>query len=604
MIDQKFFTLPDEPWIDPDLSVFLASETTRKAIEALAAARGLDDADQRKFAAAIRDVCIGKIPSDEVAERLSADLGIDFETALAMQADLVGDVLFPVRSALAEQNEVYRDLHPEEFLPKPPQGDEYEALARNILGKSGVAPADPALRHRLASFIVARLKDVRDDLETGQLLQRPVKTGGVGLTAEQSEKLLALIKGSSPDLQTKRDELKKQEAAYVEKQKAALAVKEKRKKQFLTREDLAVGIETIAQEAIKPRAAAPTKISKEEALSAPTPLGRVVDETVAASGLALADDMQRRFRTLVELYMRDLRDALETKSKLTAPVGSGGMGLNDTDAERVMGLLKTNVEWFRAGGRERVEKEKTQYVAGLAERQRNDAAREEQQERANLDALYADIVGKSRKMIPPPPPVVSHVEPSVPKMIPVVSAPSKPAPPVRVTPVSPSAPLRREPPVVSRVEPPPNLPIAPPVVSRPEPPAPRPTPPAIRPTGPKPMVADVTHTASTLVGPVEELRALTVQDFRRLSKDPKEATLKIKDKFDLLEEQSFEMKARGIKAWQDSETNKRYLDILRRSLEGKTVADVIAEMEAKGESSLTKPEFDAVMELNRKLRFG
>jgi hypothetical protein len=121
----------------------------------------------------------------------------------------------------------------------------------------------------------------------------------------------------------------------------------------------------------------------------------------------------------------------------------------------------------------------------------------------------------------------------------------------------------------------------------------------------KPVVSDVKPTARKLVGPVEELRSLTLKDFRRLSKEPKEATLKIKDKLDLLgDEQSFEVKTQGMKAWRESTLNKLYLEILRRSLEGQPISKVIVDMEDKGEETLTKPEFDAIMKMNREIRFG
>jgi hypothetical protein len=116
-------------------------------------------------------------------------------------------------------------------------------------------------------------------------------------------------------------------------------------------------------------------------------------------------------------------------------------------------------------------------------------------------------------------------------------------------------------------------------------------------------MADVAP-APRLTGPVEEIRSLTLVDFRRLSKDPSEATLKIKDKIDLLQEQSFDTKTQGIRAWTESGVNKQYLDLLRASLEGRPVVDIIAEREAAGTPTLTKPEFDAIMTLNRILRFG
>ena len=56
-----------------------------------------------------------------------------------------------------------------------------------------------------------------------------------------------------------------------------------------------------------------------------------------------------------------------------------------------------------------------------------------------------------------------------------------------------------------------------------------------------------------LTGPVEELRAITLVDFRRLSRDPSEAAMKIKDKIDLLTGESFEKRSAGIAAWTASE---------------------------------------------------
>jgi hypothetical protein len=110
--------------------------------------------------------------------------------------------------------------------------------------------------------------------------------------------------------------------------------------------------------------------------------------------------------------------------------------------------------------------------------------------------------------------------------------------------------------------------------------------------------------APRLVGPVEELHDLRLADFRRLSRDPHEACLKIRDKVDLLAERSFAEKDRGVKAWQESEINRLYLDLLRASLDGKPVPEVISAREFDGVPTLSKPEFDAIMELNRKLRFG
>ena len=120
---------------------------------------------------------------------------------------------------------------------------------------------------------------------------------------------------------------------------------------------------------------------------------------------------------------------------------------------------------------------------------------------------------------------------------------------------------------------------------------------------PKPTVSDVMSSPRRLTGPVEELGSLTLQDFRRLSKSPQEAILKIRDKLDLLKDESFESKVAGIRAWRNSVVNRLYLDALRQSLVGRPVNEVLSEMAKGNGEALTKPEFDVLMELNRKLRF-
>jgi len=204
-----------------------------------------------------------------------------------------------------------------------------------------------------------------------------------------------------------------------------------------------------------------------------------------------------------------------------------------------------------------------------------------------------NLPGEGTNFVIPMPLKPAVVEAVAPVAVEAVQAPLVPQPPA---PVPVAAPIPRPAPVQAPVvAPPTQLPSSP--VVRPS------ASPAAQPSSAKPVFTDIKYTPR-LTGPVEELRALTLKDFVRLSRDPKEATLKIKDKIDLLGDQSFEVKNQGIKAWQDSETNRLYLEILRQSLEGKPVIDVIAEREAAGNPTLSKAQFDAIMALNRTLRFG
>ena len=331
---------------------------------------------------------------------------------------------------------------------------------------------------------------------------------------------------------------------------------------IVTKDDLLLDTKAEEKEAAAAAASAPKQQIKQDVAAVDRAWEGMADEAVTAAGLPLDDDLRRRFRTVAVLYFRDLRDELETVSKLTMPVTAGGMGLSDADAERVMAGLRERNAAFQKEAAVRQAEEKAKFAAEAAARQENEATEQASREKKQLDSVYSRITNKIlRHEAPPPKP---------PRVIPVVAgtpaaSPAAPAP-VPATPA--------------------NLPTA----SSPAP--------AVR-----PVFTDVVAPPK-LIGPVEELRRLTVADFRRLSKDPREACLKVRDKIDLLADQAFELKTQGIKAWQESAVNKLYLEILRLSLEGTPVADIIAKREHDGDPTLSKIEFDAIMDHNRKLRFG
>jgi len=107
-----------------------------------------------------------------------------------------------------------------------------------------------------------------------------------------------------------------------------------------------------------------------------------------------------------------------------------------------------------------------------------------------------------------------------------------------------------------------------------------------------------------LTGPIDELREMDLTNFRRLSSDPHGAIQKINDKIDFLEEESYSQRLKGIKAWRESPINKMYLETARKSIEGEgSIKDVIKAKNINNNNFLSEEEIEAIMELNRKLRF-
>ena len=92
------------------------------------------------------------------------------------------------------------------------------------------------------------------------------------------------------------------------------------------------------------------------------------------------------------------------------------------------------------------------------------------------------------------------------------------------------------------------------------------------------------------------------EDFRRLSREPRERAIKIKDKIDLLGEESFDKKMQGIAAWQESPINRLYLNLIQEAFQtGKNIETITREREAAGRPTLSWEEFQSIIELNQNL---
>lgn len=107
-----------------------------------------------------------------------------------------------------------------------------------------------------------------------------------------------------------------------------------------------------------------------------------------------------------------------------------------------------------------------------------------------------------------------------------------------------------------------------------------------------------------LTGPVEELSAMTLQNFRRLASGPAQQAEKILAKIALLEKDSVTKKSQGIEAWRNSEVYRLYLDLGEESLKSaKNIAAIIKSRLDSNQESLSVEEFAAISDLNKNLRF-
>ncbi len=624
------------------------------------------------FLAFLRDLLKGNGRYPDVAQKI---LGYDFQD--------IADWLNSDIPALILQE----GGDPNIFKKKVAASDVVAVIRR----KSGVVVSDDILDRRLDKVLASVALGGRKVEQLAETLMGPAKTSGVGLNGDEAALVVAAAEEEMKALEARAIVVVPDEVLAAEKPKPVVippiaeAPTATPNLQTSKPPNLPTvpTFETVQVEDIKEVEA--LRRTMEPAAEPAGDLDFFVERAVQAAALpSPTPESLNRFRMASALYLRDLRDALETKSKLTSQVATGGLGLSEADADRVMTALKPLRQQFLSQAVGQVAADKEKFVAEQARRHLLQQERTERLEKQDLDRRYQDLVQRSGIQMPPgSAPTPAPKAPSAPVTVPVVAAPRPAAPSAAVAaaapprpavpaapppkpepvlpdltgpamkqpsvgqsaptaapaapkpPVPPSAPLTPPPAPKPAVPPAPPAKPAPPSAPRPEPPQPptataappmnlptsgpsaphvsgpgyvsvpqRPPAPPVQPVATqKPIVADIIA-APRLTGPVEELRSMTLADFIRLSKEPTEATLKIKDKIDLLEDQGFEVKQQGIKAWHESEVNRLYLELLRASLEGKPVLDVIAAREAAKQPNLSKPQFDAIMTLNRTLRFG
>ena len=118
---------------------------------------------------------------------------------------------------------------------------------------------------------------------------------------------------------------------------------------------------------------------------------------------------------------------------------------------------------------------------------------------------------------------------------------------------------------------------------------------------PAPAKVPVKH---VLVGPVDELANMSIDNFRRLGIDASSRAQRIYEKIAILEKDSVSKKAAGIAAWRQSPVYQQYLELGASSLmQGQEISNLIVKRTQAGEQVLTLEEFNTIGDLNKLLRF-
>lgn len=130
-----------------------------------------------------------------------------------------------------------------------------------------------------------------------------------------------------------------------------------------------------------------------------------------------------------------------------------------------------------------------------------------------------------------------------------------------------------------------------------------PRPKSVAPPTYREVVTDV-RAPQRVMGPVEVLGSLQIDDFRRLGGTPQACTMKIAEEFEVLGQDSFAQRAAGIASFRQSPVFKSYLTLGQLAMERKEeVREIVELLKVQGKQSLTEAEFDAIGVLMRQFRF-
>lgn len=531
-------------------------------------------------------------------------------------------------------------------------------LVDQVLAKSGLKIKED-LKTRMAEILEAYQKDVRDKFETRNTLMREVESGGMGFTSEQAD--LVIEKIEEVTKREKGAKVKGVEKVEKEKEEAALVRKMVPKEAVLAVESPTSVAASVSTPKSVPKVlpsamataitSAPTVPSgvaefvfspadEAEILAhaqklpqiltglKPIEVTKFIDSIIRESGVDISEDKRKKLENILLTHLKDIRDGYETRAILLRAAEPEGLALSEEQTEKILAAARQKLKEFEDKLKEEEEERIRKTIE--EERKKAEAVRQEAEEKVKekINKRWSEItkrgvvpvamptelvsppIGLRTKVLaitPPAPPSVLRAEEMVGqgKEREGAKEGNGPAESIRqkgditsapVTKITETSPLEAKK-ISAQVEEKPKpleifKPVVPPVVRRP-----------IPQKNTRPRLDDVKYVPK-LIGPVEELREMTLVDFRRLNSDPSVAAAKVKEKINLLEKESVTKKIAGIRAWQESEVSRLYLEISRESLtKGVPVNQVISLRASAGKPTLTADEYQAVMELNRALRY-
>jgi len=462
----------------------------------------------------------------------------------------------------------------------------------NIVGFSLMAPQS---RERLRDLLMSKSKGVRLDPQVKESLVRGFDFGGLGLDSATADRTLAVI----------NDIIANAEIMSEDQYADWLSAENRRKVEAMA-----------AQSSTSPEEPEITALKAAMPVAPPSKLDESVEQIFAGiPGKPTDDYLAKRLKYIISSRLRDVRSSVELKQLLLRDSKVGGLGMDRASAESLAAAIEAGYAQFHQPIMDeeklKLDKQLEEQRVKVEERKKREAEehaqwykdkvlarKEEEDQRSKLAEQMKQSFAQSNAP-------AAEVHPMDLKerktetarfgeMVPAVAAG---AAPVSSTPANTAlgvpAPVM-QPPMTSAQAARPEVKIS--TASA-----------ALQSAAPvgRPRLDDIAaYGGPKLMGPVRELKNLTLSEFRRMGKTPELSAQKVMQKIDVLSQESFDRRVEGVRAWQVSPLQKDYMSLVQASFAaGKPVTQLAEDKRKAGEDVPSPEELAAIITLNSKLHF-
>jgi len=278
----------------------------------------------------------------------------------------------------------------------------------------------------------------------------------------------------------------------------------------------------------------------------------LIDDIIKKIALSIDEGSGNRLRRVIESRLRDVRDLIETKESLLKPKVLGGAGLDNIQVKDVLKIIeKYRIKLYEG-------KDLEAEIIGFRKNEPDSFLIKQ-----NISVRENEKIGMQKNKSEQ---AVRIFEPNYPPTSQDIRKPES-----RILPFVNSQQFKRQATASYQLNQKEFMPLA---SNRP------------------------------IYGSIEELAHITLDDLRYMSKNFSESLAKIKQKIEMLKDESYEKRTLGIKAWRQSPAYLNYLTLGRQGVEeGKDVAQIIKEKQLQSELCLTWDEFMAVADFNEELAY-